>query len=98
MNIYSINIVAPILRYSDKLVAYNEYPIVCVTKKSTEELLVTNKNLQDAIIKTIESIGIELLDDIMINVRSVSMDRKVLNSTLPVKKYYEKWIQCSQRS
>lgn len=89
---------APILRYSDKLVAYNEYPIVCVTKKSTEELLTTNKNLQDAIIKAIESIGMELLDDIMINVRSVSMDRKVLNSTLPVKKYYEKWIQCSQRS
>ena len=92
MNTYTINIVAPILRYRDKMVAYNEYPIICVTKKTTDELLTTNTHLQDAIKKTIGLIGMEMLDDIKLNIRTITSDRKVSNISIPIKKYYEQWM------
>lgn len=90
MNIYSINITAPILKDSPHRVSYNEFPIMCVTKKSHEEIL-NNESVKQTILDLITKIGLEMLDNTNINIKVINSDKQVLNIVEPVKKYYELW-------
>ena len=90
-NIYSINITGPVFKRSEMILTYNEMPIVCVTKKSIDTLLDTNKTLQKSIMDVIYRIGTELIDSITINVRIINSNRDVTNMKIPAKKYFEVW-------
>lgn len=91
MNIYAINIVAPILKGSEHMVSYNEYPIMCVTKKTYDEII-ENESVKQTIIGLVQKIGEELLDQTYINIRIISSNRDVTNISNPIKKYYEQWM------
>ena len=91
MNIYSINITAPIRKGSDIRVSYNESPIICITKKHYDDILSDNESLRATIRDIIGCIGEELIDDININIRTIDNDRNVDTKIEPLKKYYETW-------
>ena len=91
MNIYSINITAPIRKGSDIRVSYNESPIICITKKSYDDILTNNESMKSTIMSIINQIGLELLDNININIRIIDSDRGVDTQIEPLKKYYESW-------
>lgn len=90
-NIYSINIMGPLSKESARYIIYNELPIVCITKKTMDELLNTNTALQQSILTTIRNIGEELVGEITLNVRIINSNREVSDNRIPVKKYFDIW-------
>jgi hypothetical protein len=91
-------VVAPRVRESERQIAYNLHPIVCVTKKGVHEFLAENKNLYSAIQTIVSRVGTEMLEFISLYIRTIDENRKVEDTVLPLNKYQELWNHSSQTS
>jgi hypothetical protein len=87
---YIINVVAPIHNSSDKLVSYNKYPIVCISKKTLDEVFL-NKQVQSSIDSTLESVGTELFDRGSIHIRVVDSKARITDFEKPLNKIISLW-------
>jgi len=87
---YIINVVAPIHSISDKLVSYNKYPIVCISKKPIDDIF-KNERVQNSIDKTLEMVGDALLDKALIHVRVVDNKANVTDYEYMVNKVISIW-------
>lgn len=87
---YIINVVAPIHNSSDKLVSYNKYPIVCISKKTLDEVFL-NKQVQSSIDSTLESVGTELFDRGSIHIRVVDSKARITDFEKPLNKIISSW-------
>lgn len=87
---YIINVVAPVHNVSDKLVSYNKYPIVCISKKSIENVLM-NTEVQSSIDATLELVGTELFDRASIHIRIVDSKARITDYEKPINEVVSIW-------
>lgn len=87
---YIINVVAPIHNSSDKLVSYNKYPIVCITKKALDDVF-KNKQVQASIDSTLGLVGTELFDRAFIYIRVVDSKARISDFEKPLNKIISLW-------
>lgn len=87
---YIINVVAPIHNTSDKLISYNRYPIVCISKKPLDKVF-TNRQVQSSIDSTLALVGTELFDRATIHIRVVDNKAHITDFEEPVNKIISLW-------
>lgn len=87
---YIINVVAPIHNVSDKLVSYNKYPIICISKKSVDKIF-TIEQVQNSIDKTLEMIGDAMFERSLILIRAVDNKANITDYEYPVNKVISLW-------
>lgn len=87
---YIISIVAPIHNSSDKMISYNKYPIVCISKKSLDEVFL-NKQVQSSIDSTLESVGTDLFDKTFVCIRVIDSKARILDFEKPLNKIISLW-------
>lgn len=87
---YIINVVAPIHVASDKVVSYNKYPVVCISKKTLDKVF-TNKQVQASIESTLKLVGTELFDRTTIHIRVVDSKAHITDYEKPVNKIISLW-------
>lgn len=87
---YIINVVAPVHNASDKMVSYNRYPIVCISKKSIDDIF-GNPEIQSSIDATLELVGTELFDRTSIHVRIVDSKARITDYEKPINKIISIW-------
>lgn len=87
---YIINVVAPIHNVSDKMISYNKYPIVCISKKTLDNVFL-NKQVQASIDSTLELVGTELFDKTSIYIRVVDSKAHITDFEKPLNKVISLW-------
>lgn len=87
---YIINVVAPIHNVSDKMVSYNKYPIVCISKRTLNDVFM-NKQVQSSIDSTLELVGTELFDMTSIHIRVVDSKARITDFEKPIKEVISIW-------
>lgn len=87
---YIINVVAPITVNSDKMVSYNKYPIVCISKKDMEQVL-ENEQVRSSINQTLEFVGNDLFDKTSLHIRVVDNKARINDVEEPLNKIIDQW-------
>lgn len=81
---------APIHNVSDKMVSYNKYPIICISKKEIRDILM-NPDVQSSIDSTLELVGTELFDRASIHIRIVDSKAHITDYEKPIKEIISIW-------
>lgn len=87
---YIINVTAPMNNISNKIVSYNKYPIICISKKSTSEIF-ENPQVQKSIDDTLKLIGTDLFEHTSIHVRVIDGRSNVSDYEYPIKEIISLW-------
>lgn len=87
---YIINVSAPITVNNDKMVSYNKYPMVCISKKDITQVLEIEQ-VRTSIKNTLELVGKDLFDKAVLHIRIVDNKARITDSEEPINKLMEQW-------